>query len=84
MSAASSGAGGSTATLYTKRTGADRKEIAELMRLTTFLKAEEALRHGFVDRILPALPKPEPTEDACTCVDCPCHGTSPARSVEES
>jgi len=60
--------------IYSARTGADRKMIAALMRMTTFLKPEDALRYGFVDKIVPALPKPEPTEDACTCADCPCHG----------
>ena len=53
--------------IYTQRTGASRKTVGELMRLTTFLKPEDALKHGFVDRILPALPKPEPTDDACMC-----------------
>ena len=37
--------------IYSKRTGADRKMIAELMRVTRFLKPEDALKHGFVDRI---------------------------------
>jgi ATP-dependent protease ClpP protease subunit len=59
--------------IYTKRTGTDRAKIAELMRLTSFLKPEEALKHGFVDRILPAIPQPE-TSDVRTCADCPCHG----------
>jgi ATP-dependent protease ClpP protease subunit len=44
--------------IYTKRTGADRKMIAQMMHLTTFLKPEDALKHGVVDCIVPALPKP--------------------------
>jgi ATP-dependent Clp protease, protease subunit len=60
--------------VYSKRTGADRKAIAELMRLTTFLKPEDALRHGFIDRIVPALPQPETAGDACPRADCPRRG----------
>jgi ATP-dependent protease ClpP protease subunit len=57
--------------VYSKRTGADRKAIAELMRLTTFLKPEDALKYGFVDRIVPAIPQPATTDDTCSCADCP-------------
>ena len=55
--------------IYVKRTGASRETVGELTRLTTFLKPEDALRHGFVDRILPALPQPESTDDLCSRAD---------------
>jgi len=59
---------------YTARTGVDRKKIAMLMKMTTVLGPEDALKYGFVDRILPALPKSESIDDVCTCPDCPRHG----------
>ena len=64
--------------IYTKRTGASRETVGELMRLTTFLKPEDALRHGFVDKIVPALPKSESTDDVCSCPDCPRRGKADA------
>jgi len=59
--------------VYVARTGADRKTIASLMRMTTVLTPEDALKYGFVDRIVPALPKPETGEGVCSCPDCPRH-----------
>ena len=70
--------------IYCKRTGASRETVGELMRLTTFLKPEDALKYGFVDRIVPALPQPETVDDFCSRADCPRRGAALAPSVVPS
>lgn len=47
------------ASLYTARTGKDRKEIDALVAATTFMSPDEAVNLGFADRVVPAKKRPQ-------------------------
>jgi hypothetical protein len=52
--------------IYTKRTGLERKAVADLVAATTWIKAEDAVKDGWADKVLEAGAKPARTEDPVT------------------
>lgn len=56
--------------IYCRRTQIKREEIARMMNFETYFSAQEAVRFGFCDRVIP-----KPADDDCPLLHCPCRAS---------